>query len=160
AGADVLGRHLGVVAGALDAIPGIGAVRAVVRDAIPLGQIFRVGLGRLGQRRVELQRPQALLLAVGVDHVARLVGVELRVAVVAVGQRAGRRLLERALGNVIVGAGGALGRRVGDGARRVGAAALAAARRDRVGGLAGVGKACRQGGGVRHAAAGEQQERE
>src|SRR5262245_47396970 len=36
--ADVLGGDLGIVAGALDAIPGIGAIGAEVRDAVPLGK--------------------------------------------------------------------------------------------------------------------------
>ena len=51
AGADVLGRDLRVVAGALDAVPRIGAVRAVVRDAIPFRQVARMRLGRIGELR-------------------------------------------------------------------------------------------------------------
>ena len=101
AGADVLGGEPRVEAAALDAIPRIGAVGAVVGDAVPLCEILRVSLGRIRQLGVELQRPQALLLAVGIDQIAGALGLELGLAVVPVGQRTGGRLLEGALGRLI-----------------------------------------------------------
>ena len=53
-GADILGGDFGVVADTLDTIPGVGAIRAEVRNAIPFGEVARMRLGRLGQRGIEL----------------------------------------------------------------------------------------------------------
>src|SRR5690606_2012054 len=84
-GADVLRRELCVVAATLDAIPGIGAVGAVVRYAVPLGEVARMILGRRSQLGIELQGLQPLVAAVLVDDVARLLGIEARRGVVSVG---------------------------------------------------------------------------
>ena len=56
-GADVLGCDAGVVAGPLDAIPRIRAVRSVVGDAVPLGEVARVALGGGGQLGAEAELP-------------------------------------------------------------------------------------------------------
>ena len=87
------GLLVGIVGGALDAIPGVGAVRAVVRDAIPFGQVASVILGGGRQLWIDVDGLQAVLLAVGVDQHACLLDVELGVTVVAIGERAFRRLV-------------------------------------------------------------------
>ena len=103
AGADVLGRELGVVAGALDAIPRVRAVGAVVRDAVPLREIVGVCPRGGGQLGIELERLQALGLAVAVDCFARYFGVEDGPGIVAI--------VEGTLGCAF-GGGGGLARRV------------------------------------------------
>ena len=62
-------------------------------------------LGGLGEGRIELERFQAFGLAVAVDHIARLLGVEFGRTVVAVGQRSGRSFFELTGRRLVFGAG-------------------------------------------------------
>ena len=106
--ADVFGRKPRVIAGALDAVPRVGAVGAEVGDAVPLREVARVRLGGRGELRIELQGFQALVAAILVDEVARLVGIERGFGVVAVGERACRSALEGAHRRLVVELGNAL----------------------------------------------------
>jgi hypothetical protein len=73
-----------------------------------------VRLGGLGELGVELQRLQALVLAILIDDVARLLGIERGVRVVTVGERTGRSFLIGAGRRLIVELGILL---AGDGRR-------------------------------------------
>lgn len=92
-GADVLCGEPRVIAGALDAVPRVGPVGAVMRNAVPFGEIARMRLGRTGELGVELQRLQALFLAIGIDELARLIGIELRRRIVPVPEGSRRSAL-------------------------------------------------------------------
>ena len=110
AGADVLSRDLGRVAGALHSVPRVGAVRPEVRNAVPFRQIARMRPCRLGEGRLQLQGAQSLGLAIGIDEFACPLGVEARAAVVAIRKRAYGCFFECALGGLVIGFGhGALG---------------------------------------------------